>query len=324
MITLVGGTFNYFHKGHEELLRAAYNTGNRVIIGLSSESYVSKHKNSKIGYERRKERVESFMNKLTGNYEIHPLETSEGNTLEVSDAVLVVSPETYKNALRINNERIKLNKEPLKIIKIPFVLAEDLFPISSTRIMNKEISRYGKRKKTIRIAISTENDLKIKSANSFISGFMKNYEIIKNKDYKTGAEQPFGDDTIRFARDRAMYGLKDNDYSIGIESGIIYNSINNVYYDVHYCTVVDRYSRLTTGISSGFEMPGKVIDSIKSGVSTNNFVYREYGIENTGKHSGLIGIASGNRITRSGLVYEAVRNAFIPRFSPDLYGLDFD
>ena len=38
MITLVGGTFNRFHRGHEQLLLAAYNTGNRVMIGIKEYS----------------------------------------------------------------------------------------------------------------------------------------------------------------------------------------------------------------------------------------------------------------------------------------------
>ena len=101
---------------------------------------------------------------------------------------------------------------------------------------------------------------------------MKNYRITRNTEYKTGSEQPFGKDTMRFATDRAMYGLKDNDYSIGIESGIFYNPINDMYYDLHYCAVIDRYSTITTGFGSGFQMPDEVIDAIKTGTSTNEFV----------------------------------------------------
>ncbi len=323
MFTLVGGTFNYFHKGHERLLKSAVDTNNRVIIGLSSDAYVLKHKESMIPFERRKKMVKTFMDKLTDNYEIHPLDTSEGKTLEIDEAVLVVSPETYKMAERINLQRLKLNMKPLEIVKVPFVLAEDLFPVSSTRIIKGEITRMGRRRIPVTISVSTGNELKINGVNRFIKNIMKNYKIIKNNDYETGSEQPFGDDTMRYATDRAMFGLKDYDYSIGIESGIIYNKINNVYYDVHYCSVIDRTGVITTGTSSGFEMPEKTIDGIKNGISTNNFVYREYGIKDAGKKNGIIGIASDNMVTRTDLVYESVRNAFIPRLRPELYGREF-
>ena len=57
--------------------------------------------------------------------------------------VIVVSPETFSTAEEINSKRIKLGHKPLEIIKIPFVLAEDGKPISSSRIYSKEIDIEG-------------------------------------------------------------------------------------------------------------------------------------------------------------------------------------
>jgi len=319
MVTLVGGTFNCLHKGHEKLLKAAYETNDHIIIGLTSDKYVNLNKNIKRNYEKRKKSVENFMKKFTDNFEIHPLDTFYGNTLDIDNASLVVSPETYNNALKINNERLKLNKKPLKIIKVPFVLAEDLFPVSSTRVINNEITKSGKRKTKIKISISTNNDLKVNALKNFLKNYMKNYEIIKNNDYKTGSEQPFCDDTIRFATDRALYGLKDNDYSVGIESGLFYNKINNVYYDFHYCVIIDKYSKITTGVSSGFEMPDNIIDNVKSGNTVNNAVNNLYNIKNIGKNEGIIGLISDNKIKRYDLIYESIRNAFLIRLRPDIY-----
>ena len=34
---LVGGTFDEFHKGHKALIMKAFEVGNRVILGLSSD-----------------------------------------------------------------------------------------------------------------------------------------------------------------------------------------------------------------------------------------------------------------------------------------------
>ena len=323
MITLVGGTFNRFHRGHEQLLLAAYNTGNRVMIGITSDQYARSHKNTIISYKRRRERVEQFISKFTSNYEIHPLDSVFGNTLDVDEAILVVSPETYVSASRINEKRLSMGKTPLKIVKIPFSLAEDLFPISSTRIINGEIGRTGKRITPINISVSTGNDLKFTASVEFIKSIMKNYRITRNTEYKTGSEQPFGKDTMRFATDRAMYVLKDNDYSIGIESGIFYNPINDVYYDLHYCAVIDRYSTITTGFGSGFQMPDEVIDAIKTGTSTNEFVENIFGIEMIGHGRGISGLISNDSVTRSTLIYESIRNAFIPRMRPDIYNREF-
>jgi inosine/xanthosine triphosphatase len=323
MITLVGGTFNRFHKGHEKLLLAAYKTGNKVMIGVTSDQYARSHKNKVVSYKSRVNSVEKFMSKFTDNYEIHPLDSMFGNTLDVDEAELVVSPETYAGAERINRKRVEMGKKPLDVIKVPFALAEDLFPISSSRIMDHEIARNGRRLKTINIAISTGNNLKVGVAREFMNTIMKNFKIKINTDYQTGSEQPFGEETMRYATDRAMYGLKDNDYSIGIESGIFYNKVNDMYYDLHYCAVIDRYSVITTGFGSGFQMPGAVIDAIKAGTSTNEFVENVFGIKKIGYGSGISGLISNGSVNRSVLIYESLRNAFIPRMRPDIYDRDF-
>ncbi|WP_298276807.1 pantetheine-phosphate adenylyltransferase [Ferroplasma sp.] len=323
MVTLVGGTFNSFHRGHEKLLRAAYRTGERVIIGVTSDAYVKSHKEKIVSYSKRVASVRKFMGKLTDDYEIHPLDSAFGNTLDIEKANLVVSPETYHSARRINERRIETGKEPLNVIRIPYVLAEDLFPISSSRILDGELTRTGRRRVPVKIAISTFNDLKISAAGEFIKTIMKNYTLIQNRDYRTDSEQPFGEDTMRYATTRAMYGLRDNDYSIGIESGLFYNRINDTYYDLHYCVIIDRYSHITSGFGSGFEMPVAVIDAIKSGKSTNQFVENMYGIQRIGHSEGISGLISGGTVTRSKLIFEAVRNAFIPRMRPDIYGREF-
>ena len=45
---VVGGTFEYMHKGHMALLKKAFDIGDFVYIGLTSDSYVKK-KGRKIG-----------------------------------------------------------------------------------------------------------------------------------------------------------------------------------------------------------------------------------------------------------------------------------
>ena len=52
---------------------------------------------------------------------------------------IIVSTETFKNAEELNKKRIEKGKKPLKLIKIPYILAEDKKPISSTRIYENEI-----------------------------------------------------------------------------------------------------------------------------------------------------------------------------------------
>ena len=42
----VGGTFDVLHKGHWFLLEEAFNVGERVLIGLTTDEFVERMKNA--------------------------------------------------------------------------------------------------------------------------------------------------------------------------------------------------------------------------------------------------------------------------------------
>lgn len=144
----VGGTFDEFHRGHRVLLKTAFEVGNRVFIGLCSDDFVKKlRKPHKIApYEKRLEELKIFLRKrgVLERAEILPLNDPYGVTVSRKriDAI-VVSKETEPRAHEINEKRKSKGMSPLKIVVIDMVLAEDYFPISSTRIWLGEINREG-------------------------------------------------------------------------------------------------------------------------------------------------------------------------------------
>ena len=144
----VGGTFDEFHKGHRALLKKAFEVGNRVLIGLCSDDFVKKMKKPhKIApYEKRLEELKSFLRRLglLERAEIFPLNDPYGVTVSRNriDAI-VVSEETEPRAHEINEKRRSKGMPPLKIVAIDMILAEDCFPISSTRIWLGEIDHEG-------------------------------------------------------------------------------------------------------------------------------------------------------------------------------------
>lgn len=144
----VGGTFDEFHKGHRALLKRAFEVGYHVLIGLCSDDFVKKlRKPHKIAsYKRRLEELRSFLRKhgLLKRVEIVPLDNTYGVTVSRDhlDAI-VVSEQTEPRAHEINDRRKSKGRPPLKIVAINMVLADDCFPISSTRIWLEEIDREG-------------------------------------------------------------------------------------------------------------------------------------------------------------------------------------
>ena len=140
---VLGGTFDHFHKGHEALLTKAFEIGRKVTIGIATEEiYKNKFLSETIqSFELRKRSVEKYVK--NGNY--IPFSEFTGGTDSMRNInTIVVSRETYQNAMRINELRVKNKLQPLMIVIIEDILAEDGKLISSERIRSGEIDREGK------------------------------------------------------------------------------------------------------------------------------------------------------------------------------------
>ena len=144
----VGGTFDQLHKGHKALLNKAFEVGDRVIIGVTSDSFVSKldKQHYTASFENRKRELEAYLTEqgLIDRAEIIRLENSFGITTTRMDLdAIVVSQETERIAHIINAKRASAGNKPLQIIVVTMVPAENHTPISTTRIRRGEIDRNG-------------------------------------------------------------------------------------------------------------------------------------------------------------------------------------
>ncbi len=99
-LVATGGTFDYIHIGHLKLLSTAFNIGNHLIIGLTSDDFVKRFKhtsNIKKNYQTRyhnlKEKILQNFNNV--NYTIIKLEDEFGPVTSSSKIqAIVVSEET--------------------------------------------------------------------------------------------------------------------------------------------------------------------------------------------------------------------------------------
>ena len=144
----VGGTFDELHKGHRRLLVKAFEVGEKVLIGLCTDEFVKKMGKPHVTapYEVRLKELQAFLEKssVSDRAEIIPLSDPYGNTLtDKCIEALVVSEETEKIALKINQKRSEAQLPQLEIITIRMVPADNYKPISTTRIRKGEIDREG-------------------------------------------------------------------------------------------------------------------------------------------------------------------------------------
>jgi pantetheine-phosphate adenylyltransferase len=144
----VGGTFDEFHRGHKVLLVKAFEIGEHVVIGLCTDAFVEKmgKPHATASYEERLKELRAFLKALglSDKAEIVPLNDPYGITLtDTCIQALVVSEETEKTAIKINQKRSEAQLTPLTIVTISMVPAENCKPISTTRIREGEIDREG-------------------------------------------------------------------------------------------------------------------------------------------------------------------------------------
>lgn len=144
----VGGTFDKLHKGHQALLMKAFEVGERVLIGLSSDEFARElRKPHKVAsYTRRLSDLERFLTKhgLSDRAEMVILHDPYGVTLSKGCVeAIVVSKETEPTAFEINQKRDAKGLSPLNVVVIDMVSAENHAPISTTRIREGRIDREG-------------------------------------------------------------------------------------------------------------------------------------------------------------------------------------
>ena len=145
----LGGTFDKLHRGHIKLIEKALETGDSVLIGLTTNSMLKNNpKPHRVAdYYERKRELTTLLRRMgvLDRVQIVPINDVYGPTLNDGDIeAILASRETAEGVVEINRLRKERGLTPLDIITIDMILAQDSAPISTTRIRKKEIDREGR------------------------------------------------------------------------------------------------------------------------------------------------------------------------------------
>jgi cytidyltransferase-like protein len=142
---IVGGSWDHFHSGHRYIILTAYEKGEKIDIGISSDEMLREKLGEKPenSFEERKNNVKSFLKGL-GHKNFNSIELNGiyGNAVEEGETLLV-TPETKKNGRKINLKREELGREKLELETVEKLKTLDGSIISSTEIRKGEIDENG-------------------------------------------------------------------------------------------------------------------------------------------------------------------------------------
>jgi len=314
----VGGTFNVLHKGHRTLLDKAFEIGNDVRIGITSDAYVVDNKTRHIPYESRAKAVSSYASGKGKRFSIQKIDDPFSLAVDMKELeAIVVSPESSANAEEINRLRAEKGNRPLKLVKVPYVIADDFVPISSSRVLSGEIDGDGRLLRPLRVRVGSNNPVKVEAVRTVFQKMFKEV-VVDSLEVDSGVgKQPFEGDVLRGARRRAMIAQEGYDLGIGIEAGVFQG--DDGLYDVQQCVVIDEMGRATHGHGLGFRYPPVIEKKVRAGMSVGEATDEIFHTEKIGHNGGAIGLLTNGLLKRKELTEQSVIAAMVPRIRRELY-----
>jgi len=134
----LGGTFNVIHRGHLALFKRAFEEGDEVFVGLTSDSMAAERRSVPVqDYNTRLKNLSEALSRLCNGkrFWIFRIDDDLGPAVRENYDVIVVSAETVKGAESVNRAREAGGLKPLRISAVDIVLGPDGKKVSSTRII---------------------------------------------------------------------------------------------------------------------------------------------------------------------------------------------
>lgn len=322
MISAVAGTFDVLHDGHVQLIRRAFEVGDSVVVGITSDEMASSTRRDIVPLYLRQKALEQFLSTMGKPWRVAVIDDMYGPA-DVMDPVdvLVVSEETVENGRKVNEYRRSRGVKPLELSVVPLVMAEDGSKISAGAILEGRYSRDGT-SAAKDIAVGSLNHVKVEAVRTVMERIFGNVRITAVDVSSEVPPQPFEEQTRQGAVNRARNALGGHEMAVGIEAGVFEKE--DGLYDFQYCAVLDRDGRLTVGTGSGFMYPPEVAGYVRGGMTVGDAVKKVFGSTDIGKKQGAVGLLSGGLLDRKSLTEQSVTAAMIPRLNDSYVARDRD
>ena len=144
-VGLVGGTFDFFHIGHQKLINSCLKNCDFLEIWVLSDQ-ITQEKDPRISLWKERCHIikQNLSLEQSSRVTFHELLDDYGVALSHKNATKIFcTNETFSTCQIINQKRLERGLKPLSIISVSHELSKDGRIISSSRIRNGEINRDG-------------------------------------------------------------------------------------------------------------------------------------------------------------------------------------
>lgn len=324
----LGGTFDALHRGHRALIGEAFEVGDRVFIGVTSDALAAARRTRPVRpFVAREAAVREWLaiRGLDGRAVVAAIDHPFGRAHLAEFQAIVVSPETRATAVAVNEDRARRGLPPLEVVEVPAVLAFDGTPLSATRVAAGAVDAEGLPAGPYRVAVGSGNPVKVSAVEAvFRRAFPKaDPTVVSVRVESAVGPQPVGAATVRGAVERAAKARAeaDADLGVGVEAGLLEPPGFPGPLDVQVCAVVDRAGRRTLGHGAGFPHAASVVRDVLAGRDVGEVLARLSGERDIGRTKGAIGHLTHGVLDRARLTEHAVIAALVPRMNPELYGM---
>jgi len=143
--SVIAGTFDHLHSGHQKLLKTALQNSHQVSIGLTQPRLTQTKPLTRLiqSTSQRSNTLKTLLKPFSHHSLFpltHPLKPADSSPQFDS---IIASTKTKKTVRKINQLRLLNHLQPLKTKFINLVNSTDHLPISSTRIRKGQINRTG-------------------------------------------------------------------------------------------------------------------------------------------------------------------------------------
>ncbi len=173
----------------------------------------------------------------------------------------------------------------------------------------------------MKVVIASTNPAKIEAVKIAFEDIYRNikFEFISFNAKSSVSRQPIGQETLKGATNRANDAyckIPNANFWVGIEGGIEKNGNE---YEVFAWIVVKTKDRISRGKTGTFVLPAKVGNLIDQGMELGEADDIVFGLKDSKKSIGAVGILTHGKITRALYYTEAVKLALIPFINKEYY-----